>query len=190
MADVKSFRVTDETAAKFKEICEQIGGNQQTTLARLIDVFEMQASKTTMPANVASRLEDLNGYLTGITRVYMDMVGNLSDCTKVAHEQYSSQLAGKDKVIADLQEKLEELQTALETTKQTAEQTIQQAKAQAAAEVASVKESVQAELTQAHQKIMNLQEQNLDLQGQLLDKQSTSKSVAEKSKKSPTNNAK
>lgn len=183
MTGVKSFRVTDETAAKFKEICEQIGGNQQTTLARLIDVFEMQASKALMPADVASRLEDLNRYLTGITRVYMDMVENLSDCTKVAHEQYSSQLVSKDKVIADLQEKLEELQTALETTKQTAEQAIQQAKAQTAAEVANVRESLQAELAQSHQKIMDLQEQNLNLQAQLLDKQSTSKSVAEKGKK-------
>lgn len=41
----KSFRIDDETAEKFKEISNTIGGNQQETLAKLIEAFEFQSGK-------------------------------------------------------------------------------------------------------------------------------------------------
>ena len=39
----KSFRIDDETAKKFKEISENIGGNQQEAMAKLIEAYEFQA---------------------------------------------------------------------------------------------------------------------------------------------------
>ena len=41
----KSFRIDDETAERFKEISASIGGNQQETLAKLIEAFEFQSGK-------------------------------------------------------------------------------------------------------------------------------------------------
>ena len=45
MAEVKprSFRIDEETAEKFKKICLEAGLNQQETLAKLIESYELQA---------------------------------------------------------------------------------------------------------------------------------------------------
>ena len=42
----KSFRIDDETAEKFKEISSAIGGNQQQTLAKLIETYHFQTGKS------------------------------------------------------------------------------------------------------------------------------------------------
>lgn len=44
----KSFRINDETAEKFKEISNTIGGNQQETLTKLIEAFEFQSGKAVL----------------------------------------------------------------------------------------------------------------------------------------------
>lgn len=152
----KSFRVSDETANKFKEISAAIGGNQQETLARLIDIYEMQASKAAMPSAVANRLEDLNGHLTAITRIYMDMVDGISTCRQTAHAEYAAQLQAKDTIIADLQGQI------AECTKQLA--ALEQARNTAVAEV-------KTQLADAQGEVIKLQKQVVDLQGQLLDRQ-------------------
>ena len=41
----KSFRIDEETANRFKEIAASIGGNQQQTMAKLIESYEFQSGK-------------------------------------------------------------------------------------------------------------------------------------------------
>ena len=41
----RSYRINDETAEKIKEIAASIGGNQQETLAKLIEAYEFQSGK-------------------------------------------------------------------------------------------------------------------------------------------------
>ena len=41
----KSFRIDEATAERFKEISGQLGGNQQETLAKLIEAYEFQSGK-------------------------------------------------------------------------------------------------------------------------------------------------
>jgi len=45
----RSIRIDDATLKKFKEISENLGGNQQLTLATLIDVYELQQGTLTAP---------------------------------------------------------------------------------------------------------------------------------------------
>ena len=51
----KSFRIDDETAEKFKEISSAIGGNQQQTLAKLIEAYEFQSGKAVLTDKKADR---------------------------------------------------------------------------------------------------------------------------------------
>lgn len=44
----RSFRIDDTTIEKFKEISNIIGGNQQETLAKLIESFEFQSGKAVL----------------------------------------------------------------------------------------------------------------------------------------------
>ena len=45
----KAFRITEETAEKFKEIAQSLGANQQQALAKLIEVYEMESGKESLP---------------------------------------------------------------------------------------------------------------------------------------------
>ena len=63
----KSFRISEGTAEKFKEIAGTIGGNQEQTLARLIEVFESQGAKAALPdqAQQAQAIQAVIDHLQG-----------------------------------------------------------------------------------------------------------------------------
>ena len=80
----KSFRIDDATADKFKEISSQIGGNQQETLAKLIEAYEFQGGKAILTDKklILSNLSDTLRLLSGciweawkITRISQQQSG-------------------------------------------------------------------------------------------------------------------
>lgn len=107
MSDIKpkSFRVDDETAEKFKEISAQLGGNQQQTLAKLIETFELQSGKVNFPEN-KEMLEDFERYVTAINRLFLSTLDKTQDIKKTVQAEFESLLKAKDNTIVDLQEKL------------------------------------------------------------------------------------
>lgn len=101
----KSFRIDDETAEKFKEISSNIGGNQQDTLAKLIEAFEFQQGK----AILTEKKEDIEAfekYATILTRMYMSSLEDNQNITETVRTQFDALLKSKDTTIQDLQEKL------------------------------------------------------------------------------------
>ena len=71
----KSFRIDEATAERFKEISGQIGGNQQETLAKLIEAYEFQSGKAILTDKKAD-IEQFERYISAVTRMYM---GSLED---------------------------------------------------------------------------------------------------------------
>ena len=103
---VRSFRIDDETLEKFKEIAEKTGGNQQETLAKLIDAYELQTGKAALPEKMAaiSQFESLTGTLTRMFMASLEENGNLAVTIR---NQYDAQLRAKDAAVASMQEKKE-----------------------------------------------------------------------------------
>lgn len=101
----KSFRIDDETAEKFKEISNTIGGNQQETLAKLIEAFEFQSGKAILTEKKAD-IEQFEKYITAITRMYMGCLEDNQNITETVRTEFDALLTSKDAVIQDLQEKL------------------------------------------------------------------------------------
>ena len=101
----KSFRIDDETAEKFKEISNTIGGNQQETLAKLIEAFEFQSGKAVLTEKKAD-IEQFEKYITAITRMYMGSLEDNQNITETVRTEFDALLTSKDAVIQDLQEKL------------------------------------------------------------------------------------
>lgn len=101
----KSFRITDETADKFKEISATIGGNQQETLAKLIEAFEFQSGKAILIEKKAD-IEHFEKYVTAITRMYMSSLEDNQNVTETVRTEFDALLKSKDCTIQDLQEKL------------------------------------------------------------------------------------
>lgn len=101
----KSFRINDETADKFKEISASIGGNQQETLAKLIEAFEFQSGKAILTDKKAD-IEQFERYVTAMTRMYMCSLEANQNITETVRAEFDALLKSKDATIQDLQEKL------------------------------------------------------------------------------------
>ena len=101
----KSFRIDDETANKFKEISVSIGGNQQETLAKLIEAYEFQSGKAILTEKKAD-IEQFEKYVTAITRMYMSSLEDNQNITETVRTEFDAMLKSKDTIIQDLQEQL------------------------------------------------------------------------------------
>lgn len=104
----KSFRIDDETAEKFKEISNCIGGNQQEALAKLIEAFEFQAGKATLIEKKVD-IEQFEKYTNALTRMFMNTLEDNQNITETVRTEFEAQLKSKDTVIQDLQQKLKEI---------------------------------------------------------------------------------
>ena len=101
----KSFRIDDETAEKFKEISNTIGGNQQETLAKLIEAFEFQSGKAILTDKKAD-IEQFEKYVSAITRMFMGSLEDNQNIAETVRTEFDALLKSKDATIQDLQEKL------------------------------------------------------------------------------------
>lgn len=101
----KSFRLDEETAEKFREISVAIGGNQQETLAKLIEAYEFQSSKTIL-VDKKGDIEQFEKYISALTRMYMGTLEDNQNLTETIRTEFDALLKSKDNVIQDLQNKL------------------------------------------------------------------------------------
>lgn len=104
----KSFRIDDQTADKFKEISAAIGGNQQETLAKLIETYEFQAGKAVL-TNKKSDIDQFEKYINAITRMFMGSLEDNQNVTETVRTEFDALLKSKDATIQDLQEKVKDL---------------------------------------------------------------------------------
>lgn len=101
----KSFRIDEQTAEKFKNISATIGGNQQETLAKLIEAFEFQTGKAAL-TDKKTDIEQFERCVTIITRMYMSALEDNQNVTETVRAEFDALLKSKDVTIQDLQENL------------------------------------------------------------------------------------
>jgi len=101
----KSFRIDDETADKFKGISSSIGGNQQETLAKLIEAYEFQSGKAILTEKKAD-IEQFEKYVTALTRMFMGSLEDNQNITETVRTEFEALLQSKDTTIQDLQSQL------------------------------------------------------------------------------------
>ena len=101
----KSFRIDDDTADKFKEIALQIGGNQQETLAKLIETYEFQSGKAVLTERKAD-IEQFEKYVAALTRMFMGVLEDNQNVTNTVRTEFEALLQSKDMTIQELQSQL------------------------------------------------------------------------------------
>ena len=101
----KSFRIDDATAERFKEISADIGGNQQETLAKLIEAYEFQAGKAIL-TDKKDDIEQFERYVNAITRMFMGSLEDNQNITETVRTEFDGLLKSKDATFQDLQEKI------------------------------------------------------------------------------------
>lgn len=160
----RSFRITDTTAEKFKEIAGEIGGNQQQALAKLIEVYEMQQGKALL-VDKRGDIETFENYINAVTRMYMQALEENQNVNTLVRTEFEAQLKSKDSYIQDLQE---------QTT---------QAK-QAEQEATAIAEGLKEENTRLNNYVASLKSEyeakTADLQSMLNDKDKLNKAHTDK----------
>ena len=104
----RSFRISDETIERFKAISGDIGGNQQATLAKLIDLYDLEKGKMLNPG-AAENLTQFDAFCNGLARLYLKAIEDNTNMKELCYSSFEGQLLSKDKLIVDFQIKVEAL---------------------------------------------------------------------------------
>lgn len=105
----RSFRVTEETLNKFREIAGEVGGNQEQTLARLIEVYEMQGAKNAPNANM-EEIDIFQGLQARLTDIYISALNTASDAKEAVRGEFKALIVSKERTIESLKDRIELLE--------------------------------------------------------------------------------
>ena len=137
MSEVKqvNFRINTETADAFRKFCEENGLNQAQGFDHIMQVLELDRAKAITPGRI-TEIENFEKSVKNIMSAYLYSLEINNTAEERIQEQFKSSLESKDKAIADLQMKSEELRLSKEYTESryreataTAEQAQKDAKA-------------------------------------------------------------
>lgn len=98
----RAFRITEETANKFKEISAELGENQQQTLAKLIEVYEIERGKEVIP-EMREQIDMFDSYLRALSSSYLQILESNHTMRAQVRTEFQAQLGSKDQMIIDLQ---------------------------------------------------------------------------------------
>lgn len=166
----KSFRITDETANKIKEISAEIGGNQQETIAKLIEAYEFQAGKA-VHADKKADIEKFEQYINILTRMYMSSLEDNQSLSDTIRTEFDALLKSKDATIQDLQGRLA-------LAKQSRDEAVAQSN-DLLSENANLKETVQQLKDDCSEKITDLQSMVTDKDSVIAEKEKVNRTLTE-----------
>ncbi len=128
-----SFRLSEETTATFKAISNEIGGNPQETLSKLIEVYKLQAGKalTLDEGRKSEMIERVERYTGGILSCFTGLIEEITTLEETLRVQYAEEIknskeqyafleelsARTDQENQDLKKQVENLTQELETAK-------------------------------------------------------------------------
>lgn len=120
----RSFRIDETTAEQFKNISQEIGGNQQQALSKLIECYELQKGKAIL-LDKKGEIETFENHMTSITNMFMTSLQDNKEMKDTVRAEFESLLKSKDALIMELQEqvrsgkeKLEQYTLSMQETKE------------------------------------------------------------------------
>ena len=148
MGEIKqaNFRINQDAADAFRRFCESQGMNQAQGFDHIMEVFEMDKAKSTIPER-RTEIEDFERLTKGLISAYLRSIELNASAEERVREQFASDLNRKNKTIDELRQKVEQLQTEKDATEAMAAEAVK-AKDQAEKDAAAAeKVRVAAEKT-------------------------------------------
>lgn len=102
----RGIRVTEETWNKFRLLTDDLGGDQQQALAKIMEVYELEKGKEILP-DMKDNIETFEGYTFALVGLYRQALEKCQDMKALVRTEYDAMLRSKDEIIRELQEKLE-----------------------------------------------------------------------------------
>ena len=104
---VCSIRADDDVYAKFKEVCEQAGG-QNEALSALISSYELETAKSILSGQATS-IDDFKSRIDGVIRAYISALDLSVSAEERVRADYRQRMNTQVKTIEDLQTRNEQL---------------------------------------------------------------------------------
>lgn len=141
-----SYRLSDDTKQRFKEIAKELGLNQDSTMDTLINAYYLQGQQDGLDEYKAN-LDDFTACIAHLTTMYTDSLQSVKMAKNSRLEQYQATLDAKDEMIAKLEadlQKEKEARKKAETRAKDFQKQIKELKAEAqqGTTVAELKELV------------------------------------------------
>lgn len=107
-ADVKprSYRIDDETQKNFEELTKKYFGSKNECLKSLIQLYELEESKKTLPGFTAD-IDNFRMHLSVIEESYLHILQMNADAEQRVGEKYALEITSMKKTISSLQASLE-----------------------------------------------------------------------------------
>lgn len=110
MEDIKqtNFRVDQQTVEGFRGFCKEMGFSQAQGFDHLMQLVEMDKAKSVVSSR-ATEIEDFEQHTKALISAYLRSIELNENAEARVKENFESALKSKDSIIADLQEKIEQL---------------------------------------------------------------------------------
>ena len=112
MADTKavySVRADESTIAQIKEVTEQFP-NANDAFRALLNSYEMSQAKSVLHGQETS-IDDFQSHVDSLLRAYISVLDLTANTEQRVRQDFNELLESKDKIIADLQKRLEEAES-------------------------------------------------------------------------------
>lgn len=119
---VRSIRADDETYAKFKAVCDELGGQHEAFTA-LISAYEIAEAKKLLTGQ-ADTITDFQAKLDGIARAYITALDMSANAEERIELKFRERIESKEKTIQSLQQENDKVKAELEEVEQTYRETI------------------------------------------------------------------
>lgn len=107
----KSMRISEETKKAFDGIAKEIGGNHDRTMRALIDAYETVAFGELYPDS-KGYLKDVLAHTAAIEATIKSLIAAKETAETAAQERVREEMVVKDRIIADYQKQVAELDDA------------------------------------------------------------------------------
>ena len=100
----QTFRLSEDAAAKFKQISDQFGYTQAQTFDNLLRVFELQDAKTHLP-DQERQIDEFDAHAQRLVKLYIETLEQNRNMEDIIRDEFQKRLANSEATIIELREK-------------------------------------------------------------------------------------
>ena len=165
MAEIKSFRISDETKERLEQLSASIGGNKDRVFNTLMDAYSLEQEKTSL-TDQAKSVETFEQYANTLVRLYLEALRAVTSSDDRVRGEFHNQLEENARTIKELRQQRDRASEEFNKVKAETQKQIDHYQVKLSEMTASV-QSLEKELAAANEQASAKQTMNEALLSQL-----------------------
>lgn len=128
MAEIKSFRISDETKERLEALSASIGGNKDQVFNTLMDAYSLEQEKASVAeTDQAKSIETFEQYANTLVRLYLEALRSVSSSDDRIRGEFQNQLAESAQTIKELRMQRDQLSEQMQKVQSNAKKEVDEA---------------------------------------------------------------